>query len=1567
MLIVGKQIRPAKNTSVGGDETGGILSALQEVVAVRVAPFIAPGSPAEQRQRDDESPLATATRLLGGSLALLNVPIELLGTGFALLTAPLGAAVPPLPAATLASLHLGAPHLHSHPPAMPLPLPSIGPVMLGGCTSVLIGGLPAARAGDLGLSITCGSLAPPFQVMTGSSKVFIGGGRAARSLDITRHCQTPLPPAGAAAKVAAGALNSLPLALGAASAVLQHQQSQGCARDSREYAAAGDTTMAAAMTEVSAGLALGATTQAAQTAVDAVALAARLLMGKDPGTPPCFGAIITGASDVQIGGFPMPPWRVTLGALGKLARGLKATTRNRNLADALHARARANFKPGRIDNALHKQDCFLTGHPVDVIAGRVITDDIDLELTGPLRFGFERNYSSTWSARDSVIGHGWSHSLDQAVWRENRQLVYRAEDGRELCFELPRDARLDRPLRLFDPRNRLTLSSDGDGRYTVEDAAGRLHEFAPVPGDTSGELGHARLVAVRTLAGHAIACDYDARARLHRVRDSAGREYRLTYDRQSRLHRIFIPHPDREGLVRHLEYRYSPDGDLIEVVDALGQTTRYAYHRHRLVLHTLRTGLSFHFEYEGPEPGAACVHTWGDGGIYDHTLVYDKQRRVTVVTNSCGEPTVYAAGGRGEVVQITDPRGGVTRFEFDEHLRKTADIDPLGRVTRYEYDTRGNCTRVVGPDGAQLRVEYGATGLPHTAVDALGGRWRYVHDDRGRLATRTDPLGQTTTYLYEGLHLAAVIDPAGRAVRFVHDAAGALTRVQLPDGTTEAWAYDRRGRPIAWTDVRGNLERRCYDLLDRLVNVDLPDGDRRTYDYDPEGHVLKVSDARRDVRMAYTGMGCLVARTEAGFTVRYAHDTEERLTAITNEAGAVYRFELDPAGDIKAEHGFDGLRRIYRRDLAGRVTEVFRPGGLRTAYARDTAGQLTGVFHSDGSSDVFTYRVDGAMLEAVHVEPDAEPVIVRFERDALGRVVREAQGEHWVEQELGPDGLRSRLRSSLGARAQLSRDVMGAVLRIEAGERAWSASFRREAGGLEAQRDLPGGICSRWQHDPLGLPTEHTIEHLTPARLGARTHTFAHHRRRHTWACGARLGRVDDLYRGAIEYEHDERGFLVSATYPQGQVVPRRPDAAGNLFRDGEHRRTYGPAGQLLKSEDTAFEYDSEGNLIQKTDDAGTWLYRWTASGNLAEVCRPDGERVSFTYDALGRRTSKSFSKDNRRTRWLWDGDVPLHEWTLSPDLPELPTRAPANPADERPLDTSTRSPSADDPELLTWIFEPATFTPVARLSSRAREAVSLVADHLGTPIAAFDTEGRPVWSVALDIHGRVRDVAGDRQLCPFRYPGQYEDTETGLYYNRFRYYDPEAGQYISQDPLGLAAGLAFYAYVPDPLSSFDPLGLEKTFCRGAKRWRSESGRFVKRPDDPAELVKVVTTSVHGKPVRAGSIDYASLMEWNRTMADWNPGKPSNLWRPNPGKFPTGGFSFDKRSPAGTRYGSHGHGANPAASLSPTSNAASGPTTTLEKVHGGIGSALTEQGSWHRWDHNPDTNSVHIPLKNSPF
>jgi RHS repeat-associated protein len=68
---------------------------------------------------------------------------------------------------------------------------------------------------------------------------------------------------------------------------------------------------------------------------------------------------------------------------------------------------------------------------------------------------------------------------------------------------------------------------------------------------------------------------------------------------------------------------------------------------------------------------------------------------------------------------------------------------------------------------------------------------------------------------------------------------------------------------------------------------------------------------------------------------------------------------------------------------------------------------------------------------------------------------------------------------------------------------------------------------------------------------------------------------------------------------------------------------------------------------------------------------------------------------------------------------------------------------------------------------------------------------------------------------CPWRWPGQYHDDECGLYYNRFRYYEPQAGQYLSPDPIGLASSLAVYAYPADPLVSTDPLGL--AVCPGSR------------------------------------------------------------------------------------------------------------------------------------------------------
>jgi RHS repeat-associated protein len=121
-------------------------------------------------------------------------------------------------------------------------------------------------------------------------------------------------------------------------------------------------------------------------------------------------------------------------------------------------------------------------------------------------------------------------------------------------------------------------------------------------------------------------------------------------------------------------------------------------------------------------------------------------------------------------------------------------------------------------------------------------------------------------------------------------------------------------------------------------------------------------------------------------------------------------------------------------------------------------------------------------------------------------------------------------------------------------------------------------------------------------------------------------------------------------------------------------------------------------------------------------------------------------------------------------------------------------------------VFEPESFAPLAKLTATGRYGI--VTDHLGTPTAMLDEQGQTTWSADIGVYGELRNVVGERAACPFRWPGQYEDEETGLYYNPFRYYDPEAGEYVSQDPIRLRAGLHFASYASDPLTLIDPLGL---------------------------------------------------------------------------------------------------------------------------------------------------------------
>ena len=245
--------------------------------------------------------------------------------------------LPAFPAATLGSIAFGAPHAHvAHPPSgpppvPPTPLPPIGPVMLGCCLQVLINGMPAARAGDIGMSPTCCGIVGMYEVKTGSSKVFIGGARAARMLDITHHC-TPAAQGVASRTQKAAAAATKAAKIAAAAGKVMSAGAMGmmvASTTSQALTIAGDVTEAVETDNaaMSSALALNASLMAAQLANDAAAMAAAAAMGKDqPMIPPTgtFGAILVNTSmNVMIGGLPMPMWMSIAKGFLKLIKGLR--------------------------------------------------------------------------------------------------------------------------------------------------------------------------------------------------------------------------------------------------------------------------------------------------------------------------------------------------------------------------------------------------------------------------------------------------------------------------------------------------------------------------------------------------------------------------------------------------------------------------------------------------------------------------------------------------------------------------------------------------------------------------------------------------------------------------------------------------------------------------------------------------------------------------------------------------------------------------------------------------------------------------------------------------------------------------------------------------------------------------------------------------------------------------------------------------------------------------------------------------------------------------------------------
>ena len=178
---------------------------------------------------------------------------------------------------------------------------------------------------------------------------------------------------------------------------------------------------------------------------------------------------------------------------------------------------------------------------------------------------------------------------------------------------------------------------------------------------------------------------------------------------------------------------------------------------------------------------------------------------------------------------------------------------------------------------------------------------------------------------------------------------------------------------------------------------------------------------------------------------------------------------------------------------------------------------------------------------------------------------------------------------------------------------------------------------------------------------------------------------------------------------------------------------------------------------------------------------------------------------------------------------------------------------------MVTWVFEEGTFKPAAKLVKD--KAYSILTDYLGTPKEAYDWWANKVWAIELEAYGKVKSCEGwlgtpaEESFIPFRFQGQYHDLETGLYYNRYRYYSPEEGMYVTaQDPIGLNSRVYnLYSYVDNPCSIIDPFGLDWNYFLADS---NGNAYYHGRASDNASLKDVANR--HSKTVGTDGVRFGS-------------------------------------------------------------------------------------------------------------
>lgn len=1011
------------------------------------------------------------------------------------------------------------------------------------------------------------------------------------------------------------------------------------------------------------------------------------------------------------------------------------------------------------------RDRISVGHPVDVATGVVFTAWKDVSIAGYVPLVWRRFYS-TGNLSRTPLGYGWHTVWFMALALRQNQIVLINGEGQEIVF-----ARVNDSPKLINPDFQMELYVQ-DERLVVY----HWHHFQRFVFDRTADPNLWRLAWIENLSGDRAVAQYDPQGRLQQVEDDSGRALRAGYDAHDRIMQLDLRAPDGQC---HLLARYEYDAadNLIRAYDAAGASIAYEYDSAgRLTRETNRLGGSFHFRYDLQ---GRCVHACGDGGYLERKLTYSPGS--TRVTDGRGNTTRFIFNPKIGLTRIIDPLGGESKRLVA--AGKIQEVDAAGGIRQRTLNEAGDLIESKEPGGATTVNEYDDRHLCIRRTDALGSTWTFDYDERAHPVGATDPGGNRWEFRCDDHgRISHVINPLGGTTYYRYDEFGNRVLVVEPDGTQVHLHYDVFSRLTHLVNRRGHLFTYDYDPCGRLLQIISGGRVLRAWRYDAEGNTVSVVDAGgRQIEYEYSIWSHRLAcrcPLDAGPSlsdlpeVSWSYDVEGNVTRLVDAQGRFCEFSYDALNHLTGKAYPDGNAEEYVRDSTGRVLERrFGPaGGIRYDY--DPAGRLAAKHLPDGTEVTFVWDKVGRLVKAQNCHSELE-----FEYDYRGNVTAEVQCGSRIESAYDPMGNRVEQR------------ILGAH------------TVRYDYDSLQRLVEVMGPRGIRHQFafsDSLDGPAWHAFSNQLVETLAfdrdqaTLTQTLATGvnrsgkvvaKRDYSLDATNRVRRITDQRGNSrnLRYDGWQRltGLLQVGSLPEEYQY----DLSGNIISDQEGRvRRYDARNRITQAGGVCYTYDdAAGRIVIQNSGEGPVELQFDFEGQLLSLTDENGRSTSYEYDPLGRRVAKVI--DGHRIEFRWNGN------TL---------------ALEEEIDTGRQD---------WYFFVPDSFQPLSKLVVQPQESPMPQVFHFhldlsGTPQELTDRSGRVVWRARYSAYGQAKIDQGEPALNPLRFAGQYWDAESGLHYNRFRYYSPLLGRYLTADPIGYGGGNNLYAYPADPLNQTDPLGL---------------------------------------------------------------------------------------------------------------------------------------------------------------